>query len=204
MAKKKTAYTRERNRVMNYIRSLKRKGLSSDLYFPTEKQVRAEGVKGKELSALTRELKYWSSKKLKEYIENENESNEKEDFVPPYNVSEDTDFFDRTVISQWFGVLNTCTNGEAYDLLKWWMNETIFTQGIHDTAIMIQEGAQAGHLLTWEIVYHADKAKSYIGYMIDFLPEAGVWYKDEMLDRIEYMKRLEDAFEQDEDWELPR
>lgn len=203
MAKKKTAYTRERNRIMNYIRSLKRKGFTSDLYFPTEKQIRAEGVKGKELSALTRELKYWTSKKLKEYIENESKSTEKEDFVPSYNVSEDSDFFDRTVMSQWFGILNTCTNGEAYDLLKWWMYTVIQTQGVHDTAIMLQEGAQAGHLLTWEIVYKADYARSYIGYMIDFLPEAGVMFKEELLDKMEYMKRLEDAFELDEDWEQP-
>lgn len=203
MAKKKTVYTKERNRIMNYIRSLKRKGFTSDLYFPTEKQIRAEGVKGKELSALTRELKYWSSKKLKEYIEKENEATEKEDFVPPYNPSEDEDFFARVVISNWYGTLNQFANGEAYDLLRSWMGSTVRTEGITNTAEMIQRGAEAGNILTFEVVYKHDNAVLYIGNMIDFLSDEGVLYKEETLDRIEYMKRLGDALEQDEDWEYP-
>ena len=203
MAKKKTAYTKERNRIMNYIRSLKRKGLSSDLYFPTEKQIRAEGVKGKELASLTRELKYWTSKKLKEYIKNENEPTEKENFEPPYNPSEDEDFFARVVISNWYGILNQFANGEAYDLLRSWMGNTVRTEGITNTAEMIQRGAEVGNILTFEIVYKHDNAVLYIGNMIDFLPDEGVLYKEETLDRIEYMKRLGDALEQDEDWEYP-
>ena len=203
MAKKKTAYTRERNRIMNYIRSLKRKGLSSDLYFPTEKQIRAEGVKGKELTSLARELKYWTSKKLKDYIEKENEPTEKENFEPHYSPSEDEDFFSRVVISNWYGILNQFAYGEAYNLLRSWMGSTVRSEGVSNTAEMIQRGAEAGNILTFEIVYNHDNAVLYIGNMIDFLPDEGVIYKEETLDRIEYMKRLGDALEQDEDWEYP-
>ena len=39
--------------------------------------------------------------------------------------------------------------------------------------------------------------------MLDYLPDEGILYKEEMLDKIEYMKRLGDALEQDEDWEYP-
>ena len=124
-------------------------------------------------------------------------------FVPPENISEDTSFFDAVVISNWYGTLETFSNGEAYGLLRSWMGNTVRTEGTHNTAIMLQDGAENGHLLTWEVVYKHDNAVLYIGYMLDYLPDEGVLYKEEMLDKIEYMKRLGDALEQDEDWEYP-
>ena len=68
---------------------------------------------------------------------------------------------------------------------------------------MLTRGAEAGHLLTWENVYKADKATLYIGYMLDYLPDQDIHYKDEILDNVEYWKRLGDALEQEEDWEFP-
>lgn len=124
-------------------------------------------------------------------------------FVSPENISEDTSFFDAVVISNWYGALETFSNGEAYGLLRSWMGNTVRTEGTHNTAIMLQDGAENGHLLTWEVVYKHDNAVLYIGYMLDYLPDEGVLYKEEMLDKIEYMKRLGDALEQDEDWEYP-
>ena len=124
-------------------------------------------------------------------------------FIPPVNISEDESFFERVVISQWYGVLQENSNGEAYNLLRVWMGNTVRAQGIHNTAIMLQEGAENGHLLVWDVVYKHDKAVSYIGYMLDYLPDQGILYKEEILDKIEYMKYLGDALEQDEDWEYP-
>ena len=69
MARKKrktTVYTKQRNRIMSAIRRLKKKGLQTDLYFPTEKELRSQGVKGQELAKLTRELKKISSSQIKE------------------------------------------------------------------------------------------------------------------------------------------
>ena len=124
-------------------------------------------------------------------------------FVPPENISEDESFFENVVISQWYATLATFSNGEAYSLLRSWMGNTVRTEGKHNTAIMLQEGAENGHLLTWEVVYKHDNAVLYIGYMLDYLPDEGILYKEEMLDKIEYMKRLGDALEQNEDWEYP-
>ena len=39
--------------------------------------------------------------------------------------------------------------------------------------------------------------------MMDYLPDQGILYKEQMLDKIEYMKSLGDALEQEEDWENP-
>jgi hypothetical protein len=70
MAKKTTQYTKQRNRILRYINRQKKKSLVTDLYFPTEKELRKQGVKGKELTKLTNELKRLTSKNLKGYFYN--------------------------------------------------------------------------------------------------------------------------------------
>ena len=63
MAKKTTQYTKNRNRILRYI---KRHKISQyvNLYIPTELQLRKQGVKGKELAKLTRKLKGITAKYL--------------------------------------------------------------------------------------------------------------------------------------------
>lgn len=206
MAKRrKTQYTKQRNRVIAYIRKLRKQGLEVDLYFPTELELRKSGVKGTELAGLTRKLKQLTPKELKQLAmpKPKQEPTNTPGFIPPENISEDETFFDNVVISQWYGTLGEFSNGEAYNLLRSWMGNTIRTEGKHNTAVMLQDGAENGHLLTWEVVYKHDNAVLYIGYMLDYLPDEGVLYKEETLDKIEYMKRLGGALEQNEDWENP-
>lgn len=128
---------------------------------------------------------------------------ESNDFVAPFNVSEDKEFFDRVVISQWKSNLDNYIGGEAYNLLKSWLDNTIRTEGEHNTAVMLEEGAAAGHIITWETVYKGDNAISYAASMIEYLPDEGLIYKHDVLDDLEYMASLGDALEQEEDWELP-
>lgn len=200
MAKKRiSSYTRNRNRIMSTIKRMKAKGFSSELYFPTEKELRSQGVHGKELTHLTRELKSWTSKKLKEYIISENETNTE----PPFNPSDDKSFFDEVVINQWKIRVNNFAKNEVYNLLMAWLNTMIAENGIHNTAVMLNDGEEAGNILTWEIAYRIDEAVTYIGNMMDYLPDQGVFYKEETMDRVEYMKRFADALEQEETWEEP-
>lgn len=79
----------------------------------------------------------------------------------------------------------------------------ISENGKHSVAKMLNDGAEAGNILTWDIAYKVDQAVTYISNMLDYLPDQGVLYKEETLDRVEYMKRFGDALEQDEDWEEP-
>lgn len=160
------------------------------------------GVKGARLERSLRAKKAAETRKYR-LAEPRQEPTNTQGFLPPENISEDESFFENVVISQWFATLELFSNGEAYSLLRSWMASTIKTEGKHNTAIMLQLGAENGHLLTWEIVYKNDNAVLYIGYMLDYLPDQGVLYKEETLDRIEYMKRLGDALEQDENWEYP-
>lgn len=160
------------------------------------------GVKG---AGLERSLRSKKSAETRKYrlAEPRQEPTNTQGFVPPENIAEDESFFENVVISQWYATLELFSNGEAYSLLHSWLTNTIQTEGKHNTAIMLQLGAENGYLLTWEVVYKSDNAVNYIGYMIYYLPDQGVLYKEETLDRIEYMKRLGDALEQDENWEYP-
>lgn len=70
MAKKRkqTAYTRNRERIMRQLRRERARGKEIFLpYIPTERELRNQGVKGKELAALTLELKKITPKKIREY-----------------------------------------------------------------------------------------------------------------------------------------
>ena len=118
-------------------------------------------------------------------------------------TSTDKTFFDRVIISNWLGTLGTFSSGEAYELLKAWFNTVLAENGEHNTAVMLQTAAEDGHLLTWEIVYKHDMAVMYIGYLMDYIPDQGVLYKEEMIDKLEFMKEVSNAFENSEDWEVP-
>lgn len=105
MARKKrktTVYTKQRNRIMSAIRRLKKKGLQTDLYFPTEKELRSQGVKGQELAKLTRELKKISSSQIKETAYVPKQEWTESDFQVPFKQSDDSSFFDRVVITEWY------------------------------------------------------------------------------------------------------
>lgn len=126
-----------------------------------------------------------------------------EDNAQRYKENEDTSFYDKVSISHWYAQLREFANGEAYGLLRSWMGGMIAENGEHDVAVMINNAIDRGVILTWEVVYDMDEAERYIGRMLDYLPEAGVLYKEETLDKVEFMKRLGDALEQDENWAYP-
>ena len=157
---------------------------------------------GLELERKARAKKAAQTRKRKKEQKSQQPTNE-QGFKVRYNPSYEDSFYTRIVISQWYATLDTCRNGEAYNLLRAWMGNIIRFNGIENTAEMLTRGAEAGHLLTWEVVYKADKATLYIGYMVDYLPDQDIHYKDEILDLVEYWKRLGDALEQEEDWEYP-
>lgn len=185
---RKTQYTRQRNRIMSYIRYLRKKGLGVDVYFPTELVLRKSGVKGSELSALTRELKQYTAKVLKQIAtpipDPKQPSSNTPGFVPPKNISEDTSFFDRVVISGFKQHVRQF-NERASNLLLSWLDRILATNDEHDVAIMLNDGAEAGNIVTYQIVYSVDKLYEYMSNMLDYLPEAGPLFKEEMMDAME-------------------
>lgn len=157
---------------------------------------------GLELERKVRAKKASQTRKRKKEQKSQQSTNE-QGFKVPYNPTYEDSFYTRIVISKWYATLDTFRNGEAYNLLRVWLGNIIRFNGIENTAEMLTRGAEAGHLLTWEVVYKMNKATLYIGYMVDYLPDQDIHYKDEVMDLVEYWKRLGDALEQEEDWEFP-
>jgi len=111
-------------------------------------------------------------------------------FVPPENVAEDTDFFDAVVLTNYRAHVRQF-NERASNLLLTWLDRLLATNDAHDVAIMLQEGAENGEIVTYQIVYSQDKLMNYMSNMLDYLPEAGTLFKEEMMEAME----LEEAYE---------
>ncbi len=196
MAKRKTQYTRQRNRVTAYIRRLRKTGLVVDMYFPTEHELRKSGVKGSELTKLTRELKKLKPKELKSMATpatiDRRYPHNTPGFEAPENISEDATFFDAVVIS---GFRNHARqfNERASNLLLSWLDKILASNDVHDVATMMNDGAEAGLIVTYQIVYSQDKLTQYMSEMLNYLPEAGPLFKAEIMD----------ALEEEEDYSSP-
>lgn len=113
-------------------------------------------------------------------------------FVPPENISEDVSFFDAVVISGFKAHVRQF-NEHASNLLVSWLDRILATNDAHDVATMLNDGAEAGLIVTYQIVYSQDKLTQYMSEMLNYLPEAGPLFKAEMMD----------AMEQEEDFSSP-
>lgn len=113
-------------------------------------------------------------------------------FVPPENISEDVTFFDAVVITGFKAHVRQF-NEHASNLLLSWLDRILATNDAHDVATMLNDGAEAGLIVTYQIVYSQDKLTQYMSEMLNYLPEAGPLFKAEMMD----------AMEQEEDFSSP-
>ena len=78
----------------------------------------------------------------------------------------------------------------AQPLLTSWLDRIIGEYGYDDTATMLEEGASNGHIVTYQIAYDRELLMDYMAEMLNFLPNAGVIFKEDLMD----------AFEYSEDW----
>lgn len=145
-----------------------------------------EIVKGEEGIKLERKVRGQKAAQTRKYrlAEPTQESTNTPGFVPPENISEDTSFFDATVISG-FRTHVRQFNERASELLLGWLDRILQTNDVHDVAIMLNNGAEAGNIVTYQIVYSTDKLYEYMSNMLDYLPEAGTLFKEEMMDAME-------------------
>lgn len=76
-----------------------------------------------------------------------------------------------------------------YDLFNEWINKLIEEYGIYDVARMLEDGINAGILVTRDVMYSDDSFNNYITQMMDYLPDAGVLTKEaigEYLEGLDY------------------
>lgn len=105
-------------------------------------------------------------------------------FEPPEKISEDTSFFDAVVISGFKSHVRQF-NERASNLLLGWLDRILATNDAHDVATMLNDGAEAGLIVTYQIVYSQDKLTQYMSEMLNYLPEAGPLFKSEIMDALE-------------------
>lgn len=105
-------------------------------------------------------------------------------FEPPENISKDTTFFDAVVISGFRSHVRQF-NERASNLLLSWLDRILSTNDVHDVASMLNDGAEAGLIITYQIVYSQDKLTQYMSEMLNYLPEAGPLFKAEIMDALE-------------------
>lgn len=153
-----------------------------------------EIVKGTEGVKLERSLRAQKAAQTRKYRLKEptQEPTNTPGFIPPENISEDTSFFDAVVITGFQAHVRQF-NERASNLLLGWLDRILATNDVHDVAIMLNDGAEAGNIVTYQIVYSVDKLYEYMSNMLDYLPEAGPLFKAEMMD----------AMELEEDFSLP-
>ena len=153
-----------------------------------------EIVKGTEGIKLERKVRAQKAAQTRKYrlAEPVQESTNTPGFVPPENIAEDGTFFDAVVISGFKAHVRQF-NEHASNLLLSWLDRILATNDVHDVATMLNDGAEAGLIVTYQIVYSQDKLTQYMSEMLDYLPEAGPMFKAEMMD----------AMEEEEDFSSP-
>lgn len=153
-----------------------------------------EIVKGTEGIKLERKVRAQKAAQTRKYrlVEPTQEPTNTPAFIPPENISEDTSFFDAVVITG-FKVHVRQFNEHASNLLLSWLDRILATNDAHDVATMLNDGAESGLIVTYQIVYSQDKLTQYMSEMLNYLPEAGPLFKAEIMD----------AMEQEEDFSSP-
>ena len=185
--RKLTQYEKQRNRILSYARKLKKKGLQYEIYIPTLNQLRKSGVKGQELTKLTRELKRITP----EEIRSRSVAIPKQS-PPPITIDETGNLYDRIVISN-FRALISQFNEYARNELTRWLNAIIAQTSEHETAVMLDRGAENGLILTYKFVYNRQRLFEYMANMIDYLPEAGEFTKESIMDAVQTEEDYEDV-----------
>lgn len=210
MARKKvSAYTRNRNRVMAYIRRHNKKGANINLQIATEAQLRKQGVKGSQLTALTNTLKKLTPRKIQELsdfnvdVTTGEILNNEPDFVAPVSISDSTDWYDNVVVSTFQAQLSDLKGGAMYEHIRAWANTIIKEKGKKAFADMLSDGFENGITFNYQEVYDKNSATTFVDRMLDYLSDSGVFEKERYMDRFEYMRVINDDSEADESWELP-
>ena len=105
-------------------------------------------------------------------------------FKVPTNISSDKSLFDYSVI-QGFRINLLNYNEHANLILNTWLDKVLAIRGVHDTAIMLERGAEAGYLVNRKIVYDSTQINNYMSAMLDYLPDVGPLTKSEIMEAME-------------------
>lgn len=101
--------------------------------------------------------------------------------------------FTHVVISNFLATLRQWPNAKGVGILLRWYDQLIDDNGREAVAEMLVRGSENGLILNWEVAYKAEVNKNYMTEMLNYLPDQGEIYKDQILDMMEEI----------EWWEMP-
>lgn len=145
---------------------------------------KARGVK------LERKKKYEAAKKKQKEDRKVRESeftSPKTIYTPP--EGESSDIWAQIIISNFRSHISQF-NDMCRLIVGAWLNQLIHTKGEHDVAVMLEEGAAAGNIITYKIAYKKELILGYIARMLDYLPDEGELFKSDLME----------SLEEEEDW----
>lgn len=99
-------------------------------------------------------------------------------------INTDTSFFVDSVINSWLDEIHYFP-AMAEPILKRWYDELLTRYTKEDIATMLEDGARAGVVLTYEIAYDGEKLAMYMSDMLDFYPEMTAWEKADLMEQFE-------------------
>lgn len=79
----------------------------------------------------------------------------------------------------------------AQPIVNQWLDQLINEYGRDDVSEMLQKGAQAGNIITYQIAYDRTQLLEYMARMLSYLPNSGVLFQEQLMEALEY----------GEDWE---
>ena len=182
MAKKTTQYTKNRNRILRYI---KRHGVKEyfDLYIPTERELRKQGISGKQLSSLTRKLKQITPEYIKETVKTsitETQENEQES----QNILESG--ISQVIINNFKSQILHFPK-EISDKVIALTNTLINEQGIDSVAYSLEHMPLQFHEILNKTGYDSNSAmQEFASSLVEYLPDASDAYKEELIEAFEY------------------
>lgn len=195
----KSEYNKQRKRILSFLERNERKGFYFDYVLPNTPKRITQGSVNRLKKMTSKEL--W---KKASYVTNQGEKlsveegkalikkskREHEDYLKSletprlYNVNKNQEFYSDIIISGFRSHIAQF-NERAHEILSNWLNRLLATNDKEDVAKMLDDGAEAGNILTYQIVYSTDKLTEYIGNMMEYLPEAGTMYKEGIMEALE-------------------
>lgn len=215
-----TQYKKVRAKILKRIRSLEKRGYSIELTIPkvpktkTEASIRnlekitlerlykrstyhgfasygeeVTGEKGRQLERKQRAQKAKETRKQKKF---KKKTEKRETF--------DESFFSRNTINVWYAQVQACINGRFANALLKWMDRLIADNGVDDVAKMINDGEAVGVVFTFDVAYDSVSFNRYTSELIQYLPDQGKLYYEDMEEYKEELVRWAGLAEEEEEF----
>lgn len=227
MGKRKTShknidlqYNKVRSKILKRFRSLEKRGYEIEITIPkipktkTEASIRSlekltldrlykrstyhgfasygeevSGVKGRQLERKQRSKKATQTRKQKKFKE---KTKRRETL--------DESFFNRNAISIWKAQVRSCINGKYANTLLQWMDKLIADNGEDNVGKMIYDGEAVGIVFTFEVAYDSVSFNRYTSELIQYLPDQGELYHEQMEEYKQELVRWSDLAEEEEEF----